>query len=125
MNTNPSVGLSSILGWATFAGAMITSIATAAAGSQAQLEGPAKWTAILGIVALAVTNAGRYLQAHALVRSSSTASEVLDDSATVLNALMAEAQANVPRVMASPDGVDSAAVPFSGAQSTAPIPPAA
>lgn len=123
-NSNPSVGLSSIIGWATFAGATIVSIGTAVTGSEAQLEGPGKWTAILGIVAFTVTNAGRYLQAHALIRSGGTTARVVDDSAAALTALMAEAQANVPKVAASPDGVDSAAVPFSGAQPTAPIPPA-
>jgi hypothetical protein len=70
MSTKPSIGLSTIIGWATFAGATITTAATAASGSEAQLQGPGKWSAILGIVALTITSAGRYLQAHALIKSN-------------------------------------------------------
>ena len=79
-NTNsPSIGITSILGWLTFAGATLTTTVTAITGSQADLNGPGKWTAILGIVSLGITNAGRYLQAHALIRTGSTAAQVIDD----------------------------------------------
>lgn len=115
---NPPVGVSSILGWLTFAGAELTTIITAATGSQADLNGPGKWTAILGIVSLGITSSGRYLQSHALIRTGGTAAQVIDDGGAALAALSAQAQENVAKVAASPDGVDSGAVPFSGASTT-------
>jgi hypothetical protein len=119
MNTNPSIGPSSVLGWLTFAGFEITAVTTAATGSQAELNGPGKWTAICGLAALALTSAGRYLQSHGMIRSASPAAQAIGDSAAVLNALQAEARGNVAKLAASPDGVDSANVPFSGAQPAA------
>jgi hypothetical protein len=64
MNTNPSIGPSSVLGWLTFAGFEINTVATAATGSQADLNGVGKWSAICGLAALAITSAGRYLVSH-------------------------------------------------------------
>jgi|ERR1022692_3012824 hypothetical protein len=107
MNTNPTVGLASILGWLTFAGAELTTITTAATGSQADLNGPGKWVAILGVVALGVTNAGRYLQAHAMI--GATAQRALNTAGAVLPTLAEELQAQPP----------AAAVPV------APLPPQA
>lgn len=92
MNPNPSVGPSSILGWATFAAAEATTVLTAATGSEAQLNGPGKWTAILGIVSLGVTNAGRYLQSHAMIRSGGTAERAIDAAGVVLPSLEQELQ---------------------------------
>lgn len=60
---NVSIGPSSIAGWLTFAGAEAGFIGTAISGSEAQLHGPGKWLAILGVVALVLTNGGRQLQA--------------------------------------------------------------
>lgn len=59
-----SIGPSSISGWLTFVGAEAGFAATAISGSEAQLRGPGKWLAILGVVALVATNAGRQLQAR-------------------------------------------------------------
>lgn len=112
---NPSIGISSILGWATFGVATASTAVTAATASEAELNGPGKWVAILGIVSLTVTSAGRYLQSHALIKQGGTADKAIDDSAAVLSALQTEAQANVAKVKESPDGVDSSQVPFSGA----------
>ncbi len=109
MNTNPPVGLASILGWLTFAGAELTTVTTAATGSQADLNGPGKWTAILGVGALAVTNAGRYLQAHAMIGAS--AQKALNTAGAVLPTLAEE--------FASPPPAAAPVAPV------APVPPAA
>jgi hypothetical protein len=102
-NSNPSVGLSSIIGWATFAGAIITTIATAASGSEAQLQGPGKWSAMLGIVALAITNGGRYLQSHAMI--SASASRDVSIASSVLPTLQQELAA--PPSLVSPVAPES------------------
>lgn len=110
-NANPSVGLSSIIGWATFAGATITTVATAASGSEAQLQGPGKWAAILGVVSLAVTNGGRYLQSHAMIRTG--VSKIVSDVETVLPTLAQELAAPPQSVI--PDGAVQAAPPVASA----------
>lgn len=58
------VGPASWIGWLTFAGFETSALVTGINASQAELAGPAKWQAILGIVSLGITNAGRYFQAH-------------------------------------------------------------
>jgi hypothetical protein len=58
-----SIGPTSVIGWLTAACAVTASIITAITGSSAELSGTGKWTAILGIVTLAITQIGRYLQA--------------------------------------------------------------
>jgi hypothetical protein len=110
---NPSVGISSILGWLTFAGFETTSVTTAATGSQADLAGPAKWTAILGIVALGITNAGRYLQAHKM--TSPTVSRDMQVVGGVLPTLAQELASPPPQSRATPDGAVQAAPPSQAA----------
>lgn len=108
------IGPSSILGWLAAAAGLLTSTIQSLEGSQALVSGPGKWPAILGVVALAATNLGRQFQAAHLTKAATIASDVATLPAA-LTALAAEAQANVQKLAAHPDGVDSAAVPFSGA----------
>lgn len=108
---NPSVGISSILGWLTFAGFETTSIATAATGSQAELNGPAKWTALCGLGAFAITSAGRYLQAHKM--ASPAVARDLQAAGGILPTLAQELAAPPPSGV-TPDGAVQAAPPAAG-----------
>lgn len=112
VSTQVPVGPSSILGWLTAAAAFVISTVQSLEHSQALVSGPGKWPAILGVVALAATNAGRQFQAAHLGKAASVAADVakLPDS---LAELAAEAQANVAKVKAAPDGVDGPHVAFS------------
>lgn len=66
---NPSVGKASWAGWLTFAAGETAYAVVWATGSQAELHGPGKWSALIGGASLLLTNAGRYLQSHAMIRS--------------------------------------------------------
>ena len=66
------IGPSSWLGWLTFAAGELTAGLVALTGSEAQLHGPGKWAALGGLASLALTNAGRQLQAFALARAGSS-----------------------------------------------------
>jgi hypothetical protein len=115
MNSSPSVsiGPSSILGWLAAAAGFVTSVVLSLEHSSALVSGPSKWPAILGVVSLAATNAGRQFQAAHLTKAAAIAGDVAQLPAA-LQALAAEAQKNVAIAQANPDGVDGPEVAFSG-----------
>lgn len=106
-----SIGPSSVLGWLAAAAGFVTSTVQSLEHGGALVSGPGKWPAILGVVALAATNAGRQFQAAHLTKAATIAAEVaaVPDA---LQALAAEAQANVAAAQATPDGVDNDQVAF-------------
>jgi hypothetical protein len=65
-----TIGITSVIGWLTALAGAIPIIVKLLEEGQAGLKlgGPEKWAAIISVVALAVTQLGRYLQAHALVK---------------------------------------------------------
>lgn len=69
MKTNVSIGITSVIGWLTAVAGVIPIIVKLLEEGQAglKLEGPEKWAAIFAVVSLAITQLGRYLQAHALI----------------------------------------------------------
>jgi hypothetical protein len=69
MQTKVSIGITSIIGWLTAIAGAIPIIVKLLEEGQAgvKLEGPEKWAAIFAVVSLAITQLGRYLQAHALI----------------------------------------------------------
>lgn len=111
-STQVSIGPSSILGWLAAAAGLVTSTVLSLEHSQALAAGPGKWPAILAVVALVGTNAGRQFQAAHLGKAAAVAAGVAKVP-DALAALAAQAQANVARVEASPDGVDGPHVAFS------------
>lgn len=111
ISSQVQTGPSSILGWVLAAAGLVTSTVLSLENSEALTTGPGKLPAILGVVALVATNAGRQFQAAHLTKAAAVAADV-SKLPVALEALAAEAQANVAKVQASPDGVDSAAVPF-------------
>jgi|SRR6185437_9322845 len=114
MKVSVPIGPSSVLGWLAAAGGLITSTVQSIEGSHALASGPGKWPAILGMASLVATNLGRQLQAAGLPKAAAIAGDV-GELPAALQSLAREAQANVAKVQASPDGVDSASVPFSRA----------
>lgn len=69
MKTKVAVGTTSIIGWVTaLLGCLPIIIKSVEEGSVA-FGGPEKWLAILGIATGLVTQIGRYLQAHALIKA--------------------------------------------------------
>lgn len=67
--TKVSIGITSVIGWLTAVAGMIPIVVKLLEEGQAglKLEGPEKWAAIFAVVSLAITQLGRYLQAHALI----------------------------------------------------------
>lgn len=85
-NTSVPVGITSIIGWLGAFLALVPTIIKAVEEGQVALAGPEKYLAIAGIVLGAITNIGRYLQAHKMINSgTSEALEGLLDT-TGLNA---------------------------------------
>lgn len=76
MQTKVSIGVTSIVGWATAVLACLPIIIKSIEEGTVAFNGPEKYLAILGIVTAAVTQIGRYLQAHALIRSAAAIAEV-------------------------------------------------
>lgn len=111
MQTKVSIGWASILGWAGFAGAMLTSVVQSLESGTQLLHGPSKLPGLVGIAFLALTNAGRQLQARGLP-GASQAAELEREVPAVLRELARE---NEARVAAHPDGVDGPHVPFASA----------
>lgn len=66
-----SVGITTIIGYLTSAiTALPVLITILEEGSAAvAINGPTKWAAIMSVVTLAITQIGRYLQAHALIKA--------------------------------------------------------
>ena len=86
--TNVSIGPSSIIGWGVGAVALLYSAATAFTASEAQLHGPGKWAAILGVASTVATNAGRQLQARGVVvHVPAGVTDVLDELPTLAQEL--------------------------------------
>src|ERR1019366_1792876 len=108
-----SIGPSSILGWLLGGAGLLTSVILSLENSQALVSGPGKWPAILGAAVLALNGLGRQFQAAHLTKAAAVVGDI-EKLPSALAVLAAEAQANVAKVQAHPDGVDSAAVPFAG-----------
>ena len=69
MKTSVSIGVTSIGGWlAAILGLLPVIVKSIEEGSIA-IGGPEKWLAIAGIIFGAITQIGRYMQAHALVQA--------------------------------------------------------
>jgi hypothetical protein len=95
MTPKVSVGWATIVGYVTGAGAILTAAGTAISGSEAQLAGPGKWAAILGVLAVVATNAGRQVQAQALIKAQAAPS-VLPTEAEELAAQPSAADVAIP-----------------------------
>lgn len=111
-----SIGPTSILGWiGALAGIVVTAVLSLSEHA-ALLSGPGKWSAILATVALVGTGLGRQFQAAHLPKEIA----VSDDAVKVAELLGPLVASNIAAATANPDGVDSAAVPFSGVQAATP-----
>lgn len=122
-SSNVSIGPASILGWLAAAAGLLTTAVQSLENSQALVAGPGKWPAILGVGALVATNLGRQFQAAHLTKAAVVTADVAKVP-DALAALAAEAQANVAKLQAQPDGVDGPHVPFSGQPEEGSPPPA-
>lgn len=71
MQTKVSIGITTVIGWLVTLGGALPILVKLLEEGQAglKLAGPEKWAAIISLVSLAVTQLGRYFQAHALIRS--------------------------------------------------------
>lgn len=70
MKTTVPIGPTSLIGWLTgLAGLLPAFINDVSEGSVA-LHSSEKWTAIAGVVALGITQVGRYAQAHAQIKAA-------------------------------------------------------
>lgn len=73
MKTSVSVGATSILGWGSAILALLPVIVKSIETGTVAFQGPEKWLAIAGIIFGAITQIGRYLQAHALIKAGKAA----------------------------------------------------
>jgi hypothetical protein len=73
MKTSVSIGATTVVGWVTAALALLPSVIESIKVDEVALNGPNKWLAIAGIVIGAVTQIGRYAQAHALIKAGKAA----------------------------------------------------
>jgi hypothetical protein len=66
-----NIGITTIVGWLTALAAAIPLVVKAIeeGSTAAAINGPEKWLAILSVVSLAITQIGRYFQAHALIKT--------------------------------------------------------
>jgi len=71
MQAKVSIGVTTIIGWLVFVGGCIPLIVKLLEEgvSAYKIGGTEKWAAIIAVVSLAVTQLGRYFQAHALIRA--------------------------------------------------------
>lgn len=90
MNNKVSVGVTSIVGWATAFLALVPTIISSVESGAVAFNGPEKYLAIFGIASGLITNIARYLQAHKLIGATidgvnvgNTVNEL--DSSTVKN----------------------------------------
>lgn len=96
-----SIGPASILGWIAAAAGIVTSTVQSLETGGALVSGPGKWPAILGVVALAATNAGRQFQAAHLTKAAAvaeTAASAVSDASAVLPTLQEELAAQPPPI---------------------------
>jgi hypothetical protein len=70
MKTSVPIGITSILGWLTALLAALPIIIKSIEEGAVAFGGPEKWLAIISIVAGAITQIGRYAQAHAQIKGS-------------------------------------------------------
>ena len=73
MKTSVSIGITSVIGWVTALFAILPAILESIKVNEVAINGPNKWLAIVSIVALAITQIGRYAQAHAKVAAGGKA----------------------------------------------------
>lgn len=71
MQTSVSIGITTVIGWlVAAAGAIPVLVSILEEGNAAvAINGPEKWAAIISVVSLAITQIGRYLQAHAQIKA--------------------------------------------------------
>lgn len=71
MQTSVGIGITTVVGWLVTLGGLLPIIVKLLEEGAASLTigGPEKWAAIISIVSLAVTQIGRYLQAHAIIKA--------------------------------------------------------
>jgi hypothetical protein len=67
INNKVSIGLTTIIGWTSALFALLPTVIKAVESGTTALAGPEKYLAIGGIVVGAITQIGRYLQAHKLI----------------------------------------------------------
>jgi len=70
VNTQVPVGSTSVIGWVGGLLGLVPTIVTDIESGVVDFNGPQKYLAIGGLVLLAITQIGRYLQAHALISNS-------------------------------------------------------
>jgi hypothetical protein len=72
MQTSVQIGITTVIGWLTAGLAAIPVVITILEEGNAAvaINGPTKWAAILSVVSFAITQIGRYFQAHAQIKSS-------------------------------------------------------
>jgi hypothetical protein len=70
MQAKVSIGMSTVIGYLVALGGALPIVVKLLEEGQAglKLAGPEKWSAIISVISLAVTQLGRYAQAHALIR---------------------------------------------------------
>lgn len=71
MNTKVSIGITTVVGWLTALGGVIPILVKLLeeGASALAVGGTEKWAAIVGLVSLAVTQIGRYLQSVHLIKA--------------------------------------------------------
>jgi hypothetical protein len=106
-----SVGLATIAGYLTGIGGIVNTVAIAISGSKAELAGPGKWTAILGVASIIAIGLGRQLQATG-IRIPAAVGQVVDALPTLEQELAAPPPAQAAVV---PDGSLPAAPPAAAA----------
>jgi predicted AAA+ superfamily ATPase len=67
MNTSVKIGATTIVGWVTALLGALPIIIKSVEEGQVAFHGPEKYLALLSVVSLAITQLGRYAQAHALI----------------------------------------------------------
>lgn len=71
MKTSVPIGITTIIGYLVTLGGLLPVIVKLLeeGGAAFALGGPEKWAAIVAVASLAITQIGRYLQAHALIKA--------------------------------------------------------
>jgi hypothetical protein len=68
MKTTVSIGATTIFGWITAVVGILPLVFKSVEEGQIAFHGPEKWLAIAGVVSLAITQIGRYLQSIHLIK---------------------------------------------------------
>lgn len=119
MDTTVPVGLGSVLGLLGTVGAGITTVVQSVEHNQALLTGTNKPAGIVACVSLIATVLGRMFQAAHFTKGQ----QIAEDAAQLpeaLRALAGEAQVNLAKVQANPDGKDGPQVAFATVASQPP-----